>query len=297
VRDLASVYRGLAAFHRAGAGWAEALAALPETDPAWALARTAVQSGSSLADALAPHVPGLDVALLRAGETSGRLEQALEDLAERHTLAHRRRGQRRAALAYPFLLAHVAALLLPLPDLVGRQYAAALLWALVPLVPVYGLLFLGRLAAGGTGPLPHRLPWTNTVEEHDAQALDALGALYDAGVPLLEALPLAREAGPRGRAAADFLRGEARVQAGQDLAGAWQALPRETTAGLVIAERTGSLGGELAAAAQRLAFDVEMRRKRTAARLGPLLVLVLGGIVALRVFGFYASYFRMAGMR
>src|SRR5262245_26116076 len=82
VRDLAAIYRGLAAFHRAGAGWGEALASVADHDPAWARARTAVASGRALSEALAPLVPGLDLALVRAGETSGRLEQALEDLAE-----------------------------------------------------------------------------------------------------------------------------------------------------------------------------------------------------------------------
>jgi general secretion pathway protein F len=289
---LATVYRGLAAFHRAGAGWSEALAAVATGDPAWREARAAVDAGRSFSDAMAPHVPGLDHALLRAGEVSGHLERSLEDLAERHAEEHRRRGQRRAALAYPFLLAHLGALLLPFPDLVRGQVGAALGWALLPLVPVYAVLLLGRLARRGAGPLPHRAPWTNTVEEHDASALDALGTLYDAGVPLLEALPLARAAGPRGRAAEDLARAESRVREGLDLAGAWRALPPPVSSGLVVAERTGSLGRECRAAAQKLAFDVEMRRTRTAARLGPLMVLVLGVIVGLRVIAFYASAFQ-----
>jgi type IV pilus assembly protein PilC len=289
VRDLAAAYRGLAAFHRAGAGWGQAFDAVAAGDPAWADARRAVGAGRTFSEALAPHVPGLDLALLRAGEASGRLEQSLEDLAARHTDEHRRKGQRRSVLAYPFLLAHLAALMLPFPDLVRRNYGAALLWALLPLIPVYGFVLLGRWAARGEGRLPHRFPWTNTVEEHDALALDALGTLYDAGVPLLEALPLARNAGPRGRAAEDLARAEARVREGQDLAGAWSAVPGTLSGGLTIAERTGSLGKECRAAAARLAFDVEMRRKRTAARLGPILILVLGAIVGLRVIGFYAS--------
>jgi type IV pilus assembly protein PilC len=296
VPDLAAAYRGLAAFHRAGAGWGQALDAVAGHDPSWADARRAVGAGRTFSEALAPNVPGLDLALLRAGEASGRLEQSLEDLAERHTEEHRRRGQRRSVLAYPFLLAHLAAFMLPFPDLVRGHYGAAFGWALLPLVPVYGLLLLGWFTRRGAGPLPHRFPWTNTVEEHDAQALDALGTLYDAGVPILEALPLARNAGPRGRAAEDLVRAEARVREGLDVAGAWHALPGTISGGLAIAERTGSLGKECRAVATRLAFDVEMRRKRAAARLGPLMIVVLGAIVGLRVFGFYASALSQAGL-
>jgi type II secretory pathway component PulF len=296
VKDLATFYRGLASLHRAGISWSEALKTTAEDDPALAPARAQVAAGKPLSEALGSLLPGLDVALIRAGETSGRLEQAFEALSQRHDDERRRRGQRRVALAYPLLLAHVGALLLPLPDLMRGRPGQAVLWLLLPLLPIYALLLLSRWKPKGDGPLPHRFPWTNRVEEEDARALDALGSLYDAGVPILEALPLARRAGPRGRAASDLARAEGRVKDGLDLAGAWHALPRTVTAGLATAEKAGSLGAECRAAAERLAFDVEIRRKKLTARLGPVLVLVLGGIIGARVLLFWASAYRAAGL-
>lgn len=295
--DLASLYRGLAALHRAGVRWPEALATLGQQGADWARARARVASGQRLSEALVGTVPGLDVAFLAAGEAGGTLERAFEALAQRHDAEHRRRGQRRTALAYPVLVAHIAALLLPVPDLVQGRVGAALLWALLPLLPVYGLALLTRVTPSGTAPLPYRFPYTTRVDQADAQALEALGALYDAGVPLLEAIPLAAAAGPRGRAAADLGRGWARVRAGQDLAGAWTDLPPGIRHGLATAERTGNLGAECRAVAERLTFDVEMRLKRSQARLAPMLVLALGLIVGARVFAFYAAAFQQASMR
>lgn len=295
--SLPPIYRGLAALHRAGVPWPQALSTAAPEDAAWGRARTRVLQGDTFADSLEGVVPGIDRAWIAAGEAGGRLEQALDALALRHEEQHRRRGQRRTALAYPLLLAHVAALLLPIPDLVQGRPLGALVWALLPLVPLYTFLWFSQRTPRGTGPLPHRFPWTNRVELADAEALEALGVLSDAGVPLLEALPLARQAGARGRAADDLLRAQARVREGLDLAGAWHALPSHVTVGLVSAEHAGSLGAECRAAADRLRFDVEMRTRRSTARLQPLLVLALGMIVGLRVFLFYASAFRHATLR
>lgn len=294
MRELPALYRGLAALHRAGVGWPEALATASDGRAPWAQARARVAAGRPLSEALAERLPGLDLALVRAGEASGRLEQTFEDLAERHDDERRRRGQRRAALAYPVLLAHVAALLLPIPDLAQGRVGIALVWALLPLLPVYALVLLSRFPARGDAPLPCRFPWTSRVEEQDAAVLGALGSLYDAGVPILEALPLAAAAGPRGRAAADLRRAVPRVREGLDLAGAWSALPRGVAHGLALAERAGSLGKECGAAAERLAFDVEMRRKRGAARLAPLLVLLLGLLVGARVVLFWKHAYGLA---
>ncbi len=295
--NLAPVYRGLAALHRAGVGWPEALDAVTVAGPGWAAARARLAAGEPLSAALHGVVPGLDLAFVAAGEAGGNLETALETLAQRHEEEHRRRGQRRTALAYPVLVAHIAALLLPIPDLAQGRLLAAAFWAVLPLLPVYGLLLLRPLGAAGSGPLPHRFPHTDRVELADAQALEALGALYDAGVPLLQALPLAAAAGPRGRAAADLARAAERVRAGHDLAGAWRELPPGLSAGLVNAERAGALGRECRAVAERLSFDVEMRTRRRTARLAPLLVLALGAIVGLRVIAFYAAAFRQATLR
>jgi type II secretory pathway component PulF len=276
--DLAGTYRSLAALHRAGLTWPAALEQVPAPDETWHAARRRVSEGAPLSDALGDAVAPLDLALLRAGEARGALDEALEGLASRHEEARRRRGALRAALAYPVLVAHLAALLLGVPDLIAGRPLAALGWVLLLLVPVHVVLW--RLRRSGAA-----------AAEHDAWALDALGALHDAGVPLSEALPLARAAGPGGRVAADLADATTRVARGLDLAGCWRETPPEAAAALRNAERAGALGRECRAWAERWLFDLEMRRKATAARLAPLMVLGVGAIVGVRVISFYAGIY------
>ncbi len=293
--DLASTYRSLAALHRAGIGWPAALASAAPASEAWALARTRVEQGEPLSRALIGAVEPIDLALLRAGEAGGSLEPALEALSRRHEEAHRDRGRRRAALAYPLMLAHIAALLLPLPDLMQRRLGSALLWFLLPLVPLYGFWLYARRRPTPDRPLPFRFPFSARVEEQDAEALEALGTLYDAGVPLSEALPLARASGPHGRVGRDLVRAESHVARGEPLAAAWRDVPPAQAVGLRTGELTGSLGRECLASAVRLHEDAALRRTRTLAKALPLIMLAIGLIVGARVISFYAGAFRQLG--
>lgn len=294
--DLASTYRSLAALHRAGIAWPAALASAAPSSAPWALARTRVEQGEPLSRALDGAVEPIDLALLRAGEAGGSLEGALEALSRRHEEAHRDRGRRRAALAYPMMLAHIAALLLPIPDLVQRRPGSALMWFLLPLVPLYAFWLYARRRPSPDRPLRYRFPFSSRVEEQDAQALEALGTLYDAGVPLGEALPLARAAGPHGRVGRDLLRAEGHVTRGEPLAAAWRDSPPTLAVGLRTGELTGSLGRECLASAARLREDAALRRTRTLARALPLIMLAIGLIVGARVISFYAGYLRQAGL-
>lgn len=295
--DLASTYRSLAALHRAGIGWPEALASAAPGSGPWGEARGRALQGEPLSRALVGVVEPIDLALLRAGEAGGSLEEALEALSRRHEEAHRARGRRRAALAYPLMVAHIAALLLPIPDLVQGRTGSALFWFLLPLVPLYAFWLYARRRPTPDRPLPHRFPFTARVEEQDAEALEALGTLHDAGVPIAEALTLARAAGPYGRVGRDLVRAEGLVERGEPLAAAWREVPPTLAAGLRTGELTGTLGRECRASSERLREDAVLRRQRTLGRALPLLMLGLGLIVGLRVIGFYAQALRIPTLR
>jgi type II secretory pathway component PulF len=294
--DLASLYRSLAALHRAGLGWAEAMRSAAPAHGGWEAAHARLGAGGTLPEALEGLAPPLDLALLRAAEASGTFERGLTSLALRHDEAHRAARRRRAALAYPFLLAHVAALLMPIPDLVQRRYGAALLWLLAALVPLYAFWLYARRRPSPDRPLPDRFPFRSRVLEQDADALEALGSLYEAGVPLRDALPLARQAGDHGRVARDLVRAQAIVEDGRPLAGAWSDTPAPTRAALASAEHAGALGAECLALAARMREDAVHRRTVTLARATPLVMLALGGLVALRVISFYAAALGRAGL-
>jgi type II secretory pathway component PulF len=300
---LAVVYRALAQLHDAGVGWPEALDAATAGDAArFAPARGALSRGVGFADALEPHLPPLDVAGLRAGEASGRLSEALKKLAERHEAERRRSLERRGSLAYPLLVAHVAALLLPIPDLVAGRIGAAIGWAALVLVPLHAVLWLSRASRraaerdpAGRGGILALWRTPAAVEEADARALTALAWLFDAGVPLLGALPLAARAGAGGRVAADCVAAVGEVAAGRPIAPAFRRSPAEVSLPIATGEASGTLSDACRRAADSLAERAAYRRKRFAAMLPVAVTVVLGAVVGVRVLSFYAGVLRVAG--
>ena len=303
---LAVVYRNLAQLHGAGVSWPESLhAAAPHEDARWAQAGAALARGDNPSAALAPLVPPIDRAALRAGEASGRMEDALKALAIRHDDEDRRARERRTALTYPVFVAHVAAVLLPFPDLIAGRPFTAFLWSAAVLVPTYTLFGVARRVRRAqergeglpSGPLAALVRTRAFVEEADARAIAAYGWLHDAGVPPLEALPLASAAGTGGRAADDLRDAMVAVHAGRPLADAWRRVPSMVSSSLTTGESTGHLGEACRTVSASLAESASHRRQRFAALVKPIGVLLLGVVIGARVISYYLAAFRMVGMR
>ncbi len=295
-----SLFRSLASLHRAGVAWPQALASAGAGHPRWQGASQALAGGASLAEALAPAVSALDVALLRAGESSGTLEAALENIASRHEAETRMRGKRKTALAYPVLMGHAAAVLAGFTDVIRGDFGTAALWTLSILLPLYAVLWLtrprrvgapaGEYHPGTRAPRPGFV-MRSAVEEADARALGAFADCYEAGMPLDETLDLAGRAGAGGRAAFDLYRARPRVAEGASLHSAWSSLPEEMAHELRVGEESGELGMAARQIASRLQFAVEQRRKRFASLLPVGVLLLVGAIVAYRVITFYTNVY------
>src|SRR5262245_23484431 len=299
--ELAPVYRNLAHLHDAGVPWRDAFdAAAGPLAERFAPAREAIARGLPLHEALAPVVPPMDLAAIRAGEVSGRLGTALRALADRGDAETRRAREQRAALAYPLLVAHVAAFLFAVPDLLTRRYGHALLWAASILVPLHLTLWLARRARREAEESPSlsgegwravfRTP--AAVEEADARPLQALAWLHDAGVPPLEALPLAARAGGGGRVAADLVDAEASVRAGRPMAASLRRTPPEIATALAVGESAGAFSPALSRAATELEERATHRRKRFASMLPVFVTLAVGALVAWRVISYYSGLYR-----
>lgn len=293
----ARIYRRMATYHRAGIPWAEALADAWSGEP-----RRALAAGKPLAEALRPFVSPHDTALLAAAESSGKIEGCLERLAERHEGAARRRGETWRTLLYPAMIAHIGAVLLPLPDLMVGNWGSALRWSLALLVPTWGMLLVVRRwqtnAPGKGPPLPGRaLRWWNapSVLAADAVALRVLGEAHDAGIVAADAARIASEAGAGGRIAADLARAAPSLRAGHTLGSMWVAAPDWVAADLSTAEYAGEIGKAAARAATMLEEQCSAWLARIRAIVPTALLLLVGGFVALRVISFYAAAYGQLG--
>lgn len=293
------VFRSLASLHRAGVPWPQALASAAGTDMQLRGVQQALSDGAGLADAMAPVVEPLDLALLRAGEQTGGLEEALDRIAARHDADRVEEGKRRTALAYPVVMAHVAAVLLALPDLIAGRGLAGLVWSAAALAPVYLILWLTRRRAVRPGSHSHpgtrqpraNLVMRNAIEEADSRALTALADCYEGGVPINETLELVAAAGGGGRVAWDVYRAMPRVKDGIPLSACWHAIAPEHAEELRTAEEAGELGKTARHLAERLRFGVAMRRQKLASLLPLVVLLVIGGVIAVRVIGFYSDLY------
>lgn len=165
-----------------------------------------INEGYVFAEAVARSgkwIPPFDLALLQAGEKSGRLDACFRVLADYYTDRARMARQMLTDLAYPAFLFHFAIFILPFAAFfTSGDLSAYLLKTFGVLLPIYVLIALGIYA----GQNRHGESWRAFVERvlHPIPVLGrgrrelalarlamALEALLNAGVNIIEAWELA----------------------------------------------------------------------------------------------------------
>src|SRR6185295_18916460 len=152
-------------------------------------------------------LPEFDIALLQAGETSGRLDACFRVLADHYEDRARITRQMIADLAYPVALAHFAVFILPFPALFMSKITIAMyaVQTIGILLPVYAAVAMIVFACQGR----HGERWRSVIENllrvfpvlgtaRRWLALErlagALEALISAGVTIIESWELAARA-------------------------------------------------------------------------------------------------------
>lgn len=224
-----------------------------------------LQEGLPLPDAMAQGrgLDALDLALIRAGSQSGRLEQALRHLADHHQQQDRARAALRAALPYPLLLLHLGLLLPQLgPILAGSQNSAGLFFSLLGLWLTIGGVGLVWRWLSTRAELQARLdaalgrvPLLGPARRHGQLAVfcQTLALGVAGGLPWHGLLQLLAEGGVGGHLRQAATQAREGLAAGLPLAEALDhpALPPEMRLSLQTAEITGRLDESLAELAQQ----------------------------------------------
>lgn len=276
--------------------------------------RRRVREGAGLADALGAHqdyFPSLVVAMVAAGESSGALDAVFESLSEYLEEIAELRSQVRTALMYPALMATVASLgVAVLLLFVVPRFSAILedVGGSLPLTTQILVAASGALASWwwvwlllGTGAVIgvasalerpevrrrwHRarlsLPWTGPIELAYATARFSrtLGLLLRSGVPILDALKIARASvtnvwfGGRLETA-----GQA-VQEGSALAPALVGtLPPLALHMLAVGEESGRLEELCLRVADTHEREVRRALRAAVAMIEPAMILIFGVLV------------------
>ncbi len=254
------------------------------------------------------------IASMAAGEASGRLADVLERLAAMQRAETRQRSTRRALLAYPIVLSSVSGLVIlglmffVLPQFAGvfdrfgmslpaitevllgvsRELRARWwLWVGLAAAAIFGLVAWRRSPSG-------RLAWdrmlVNGAIVRDVtrslvtgRAFRLLGIMIDSGVPLVEGLRLTRSSIQNSLFRELFDRLEADVLNGRPLAESLATapfVPGGATEMVSTAERTGTLGSVTQLIGEYYEEEGETRLRELASMIEPLIIVVMGVVVA-----------------
>lgn len=218
LNQQSELYHQIGTLLAAGVGLLPALEALHRNPPARALREplaqliTQLTQGSSFSEALqrlGHWLPSFDIALIGAGEQSGRLDAVCRLLADYYRERAKLVSSVMSDLAYPAFVFHFAVLIFPtamIYQLVWRgDVWGYLLQKMLVLLPLYGVIFFVVYACQGRHGerwrsmlevLLHRVPLLGAARRQLALArlAAALEALINAGVPIIQAWDLAAAA-------------------------------------------------------------------------------------------------------
>jgi type II secretory pathway component PulF len=295
----------------------------------WRAIHDEVIDGTPLAQAMGRHpqvFPNVYCAMVKAGETGGFLDLVLRQIAEFQSLERELRSKVLGALIYPAVLAGLSVSVLvfllvffiprfegifsdfggALPPLTrGIVSASELLRRHGPVLLLgigVGVLFLRRYLATVGGRrwregVTLRLPLLGKVAARFAMTrfCRMLGTLVHAGVPLLNALRVARESLGNEILADAVTTAIERVQHGDRLGASLAACPRLFPASVVamitVAEQTGRLDEELIRLANDTEKDLDRHLRAAVALAEPALLLVMAAFVGTIVVGMVLPIF------
>ena len=260
--------------------------------------------------ALGSWLPAFDVALLHAGEHSGRLEECFRLLAEYYTDRARIARQVIGDLLYPAFLFHFAVFILPFAEFFKTgNIVVYLLQTFGILLPVYVVIFAIIFAAQGR----HGEVWRGWMESlirpvpvlgsarRDlaiSRLSAALDALLSAGVTIIEAWELAATASGSPSLKRTVLAWRPLVDAGQtpaEVVGASRQFPELFASQY----KTGEISGRLDDTLRRLHRyyqDEGTRKLHLFAQWTPrALYLGIMVMIGYRVIAFWSNYFNQVG--
>ena len=287
--------------------------------------RVKVNEGEPFSDAMAlmPGVfPRVHVAAVRAGEESGQLEKALDDLASQAEAFSNMNRRFASSLVYPMVIA-IAALglfifgfLAIVPkfktlfgDLGVIEYPTVtqfiffmagktLLLTILLLLGIFimsGIILTQRKAAVGRLRLDSwklKIPAIGQILEKAtlARFTGTLGLLLESGVDLPKAIRLAAE-GAGNRTVEQLLKNiSAEVELGNSLSDAITdtgAMPPTLAWRVGVGEETGNLGDSLCRLSRLYADQVESLVLSLSGLIEPVLIIILGCGVAMLVLGMF----------
>jgi type IV pilus assembly protein PilC len=293
--------------------------------------REDIESGSSFSEALARHpkiFSPLYVAMVKAGEAGGVLEQSLERVADQLEKDDALRRQVKGAMAYPAVVLIFALCVLlglitfivpvfvkvfedfggELPAITKLTVAASDLvtsrWYLLIAIAVGGVVGFRRWRKSAWGRpqwdrfrlhIPFKIG--DTVQKISlARWSRTFSALYSAGVPIIKAIEVTGETAGNAvveRAMDDVVES---VKSGGSIAAPLRnvaVFPPMVAQMIAVGEETGNLDTMLSKVADFYEDEVAAAIKALTSILEPVMIILVGGIVGFIVIAMYMPMFKV----
>ena len=309
-------------------------ASQPSAKALWGEIHDDIVGGTSLADAMAKWPRAFSpvyVAMVRAGEAGGFLDVVLGQIADFRTREADLKGKVKASLVYPVFLAVLATLVVVFlltwfipkfsdifSELGGNlPFLTQLIIAASGIVKTYGIFIAAAVVGGvimyrkslqtdvGRRRLDKFLLTTPVLGRVTARfALvrfcRMLGTLVGAGVPIVAALRVAREAIGNQTLQDTVLHTIEEVQRGtplsKGLASSPQLFPASVVETIAVAEETGRLDKELVRLATAFESDLDRQLRMLVAVVEPVLLFAMAAVIGTVVVGMLLPIFSLQDM-
>jgi len=289
-----------------------------------------VRTGVSLSEAMAMEgaaFPPMMINMFRSAEASGTLEATAKQMAEYYSKEYKLNKKIKSSMTYPKILgvlmvvvlmiimgyvipqfeelfAQMETLPVATEILLGISNFVADKWYLLILFGVIGFIFFKLLFSI---PAVHylkdkikiKMPKIGKLMRiiYTARFSRTLASLYNAGLPIISCLTIARDTIDNRYIESQFESVIKDVQAGQNLSEALakvDGFTKKLVSSVVVGEETGTLDDMLNSAADQLEYDSEMAIQGMVSMLEPMIIVVLAVMVGFIIISIiqpiYGSY-------
>jgi type IV pilus assembly protein PilC len=339
LKDVAVVSRQLATMLSSGLSILRALMILAEQTESKALAavigemKLDIEQGWSLSQAVAKHrdvFPPIYLAMVRAGETGGVLDDVMLRLADTLEKQLELRGKIKSAMTYPIAVAAIVVLILtamllfvvpmfqsmyhdlhgtlPLPTrvLITASDVVTRVWWLLGLAAVGGTLLFRRWVATPEGRLAFdrfklRLTIFGPLMRKTSLARFArtLASLIRSGVPIMQSFEIVGETAGNAVVAHAVTNARERVRLGESVSESLtgeEVFPPMVVQMIAVGEETGALDRMLEKIADFYDREVEATVNSLTSLIEPLLMVFMGVSVGGMVVALYMPMFQIINL-
>lgn len=336
VEDLTSFCREMCSMLGSGVNMVRALNILAKQDSKPYLKKcytklaTDIKHGTALSDAMASQgsmFPELLVAMIRAGEASGKIDQTFEKMGEHFDKSHKLKSQIKSAMTYPMvLLVLIIVVIIALFTFVMPQFGSMLAETKVPKITVIMMAisdfcvknFLWILLAIAVLVVivvfVFRIPAVKVFKDRFLVKCPKLGplmkiivtadfartiaSLYSSGMTIVNAMQCSKETINNRYVRSQFASAVKSIRAGKSLSQAIRdvdGFDKKLADTIEIGEETGKLDDMLNMAADTYEYDSQAAIKRLTGILEPLMIVIMAGVVVVVMLSVLMPMFNMYG--